>query len=1030
MNQYNSTSAENNNRPVISVVVPVYNMEALLPRCVDSILQQTYENLEIILVNDCSTDDSAQIIKQYVEQDDRVKAVNHEKNRGLFQARITGAEQATGKYLAFVDSDDYVSVDWFRLLLRKAEETQSDITVGEWCYDHNGTYKEFLSLDPFRLNDYLLEGDEILERFMEQEGICFSWTVVWNKLYRMELWKKCEPDFTAFSNQHGHMLMWEDIAFSSGLWSRARRVSNEHGAYYFYYKHEAASTSINKSKARNQKYIQDASSAMRFMEQMLIKAGRMNELGEHFTLWRNNAANLLYHDLVLNLGLRYFEKDIRNAFCMNDAFSETNTFYYQTTTPLHNSFFWWDEIKREIVSPKTAVVSFDVFDTLVQRPFLHPTDLFYLLSDKLNEHTSAYVDFYNLRTEAERICRRKKDLLSPSVEEITLEEIYAELSQSTALSENSLEKLKDMEVQLELSFCRTRKSGKELFELAKFSGKRIIICSDMYLSVEVIKEILENNGYKGISQIYVSSDLMLTKAKGSLYKYIQRDLGIRDPNAIYHVGDNWQSDVASARNCGWRSGHLTKAPDMIQNINPGIYAGEGFSRIFTNNNSREDLGESINRFPAMRNVIALSANRFFDTPYVSVQPTSDFNANPNVIGYSILGPHLLALSEWIEKLARERSIPTIHFVARDGYMVKRAFDQLNRSGTKTSYIQLSRKSLILADIDTAEDLYSIYRKINILHCSPKHLLGYLKPIVPSERNYDEIKEILRAHSLYYDRFFQSEDEFLRCVKVFNENVIDMTLLPIYKEKLRKYFAEIIHPGDYIFDIGYSGRPESALSNLLGFPIGSLYIHVNSDIAAKRQARYNCPSESFYAFKPKITGVIREHLLMELGPSTIGYVENNGTLEPLLEAYNSEYCSTFVTCSVQRAAMEFIEDYITTFGQYRSQMVLQSVPLSAPLEYYLHYSKPFDRQLFSTLTFEDALGEGKTVKALDFWNNEIAKRGLCTDGQSGANRAIPAELSDLYMDGLFVKFYRKINMWFPKGGRAREIIKRISSVFVR
>ena len=226
------------NSPLISVVVPVYNVEKYLSRCVDSILAQTYENLEIILVNDASTDTSGEIISKYTAQDERIVKVEHETNRGLFQARLTGAAIAHGKYLAFVDSDDYISIDWYRKLLQKAEETGSDIVVGEWCFDNDGQYKSYLNLDPFRIKDFELTGEEIIKAFMEQQGQCFSWTVVWNKLYSKSLWDRAVKEFQRYSNEHGHMLMWEDIAFSSGLWPRAKKVTNVHDIHYYYFKHK------------------------------------------------------------------------------------------------------------------------------------------------------------------------------------------------------------------------------------------------------------------------------------------------------------------------------------------------------------------------------------------------------------------------------------------------------------------------------------------------------------------------------------------------------------------------------------------------------------------------------------------------------------------------------------------------------------------------------------------------------------------------------------------------------------------------
>ena len=123
----------------ISVVVPAYNVEKYLERCLDSILEQSYSNLEVIVVDDGSTDGTGKIVQRYMDADERIVSINHGENRGLFQARITGSELATGDYIAFVDSDDYVSFDWYRKLLRKAESSDAEMVVGDWCYSYEGT---------------------------------------------------------------------------------------------------------------------------------------------------------------------------------------------------------------------------------------------------------------------------------------------------------------------------------------------------------------------------------------------------------------------------------------------------------------------------------------------------------------------------------------------------------------------------------------------------------------------------------------------------------------------------------------------------------------------------------------------------------------------------------------------------------------------------------------------------------------------------------------------------------------------------
>lgn len=99
--------------PLVSVIIPVYNVEKYLARCLDSVVAQTYQNLEIILVNDGSTDASGEICRQYGQSDSRIRLFTQE-NQGLSAARNTGLDHMNGEYIVFVDSDDYISVHFVR----------------------------------------------------------------------------------------------------------------------------------------------------------------------------------------------------------------------------------------------------------------------------------------------------------------------------------------------------------------------------------------------------------------------------------------------------------------------------------------------------------------------------------------------------------------------------------------------------------------------------------------------------------------------------------------------------------------------------------------------------------------------------------------------------------------------------------------------------------------------------------------------------------------------------------------------------
>ncbi len=130
------------NKPLVSIIVPIYNVEKYLEKCIESLLSQDYKPLEIILVDDCSTDNSVQIAKIYSEKyADNCKLILRDENGGLSLARNTGMKYASGEWLSFVDSDDWVSKDYISSLLSVADSIGADVVIGnaDYVYENGET---------------------------------------------------------------------------------------------------------------------------------------------------------------------------------------------------------------------------------------------------------------------------------------------------------------------------------------------------------------------------------------------------------------------------------------------------------------------------------------------------------------------------------------------------------------------------------------------------------------------------------------------------------------------------------------------------------------------------------------------------------------------------------------------------------------------------------------------------------------------------------------------------------------------------
>src|SRR5574344_637512 len=135
----------------LSIVIPVYNTEKYLEKCLESVCNQTLKDIEIICINDCSTDNSLGILNRYAKNDSRVKVINFEENKGVSVARNRGINEAQGEYIGFVDSDDYIDLDFYEKLYNKAQETNAEVAKGE-IKELDENYK-LINSDFYDIND-------------------------------------------------------------------------------------------------------------------------------------------------------------------------------------------------------------------------------------------------------------------------------------------------------------------------------------------------------------------------------------------------------------------------------------------------------------------------------------------------------------------------------------------------------------------------------------------------------------------------------------------------------------------------------------------------------------------------------------------------------------------------------------------------------------------------------------------------------------------------------------------------------------
>lgn len=210
----------------VSIVVPVYNVEKYLERCVDSLIKQSYQNIEILLVDDGSKDSSLSICEKYELRDSRIR-VFHKENEGLGLTRNYGIERATGEYITFVDSDDYLTLDAIAIMLERAIATDADVVIANHYYKN----KEQEVAMPERLYCGTEIKEVLMVYMMGNKGNkrdALSYTA-WGKLYKKALFTKNNLLFPS-----ERKLIWEDLAFSIEAYPLCEKVYVFHKPIYYY----------------------------------------------------------------------------------------------------------------------------------------------------------------------------------------------------------------------------------------------------------------------------------------------------------------------------------------------------------------------------------------------------------------------------------------------------------------------------------------------------------------------------------------------------------------------------------------------------------------------------------------------------------------------------------------------------------------------------------------------------------------------------------------------------------------------------
>lgn len=590
-----------------------------------------------------------------------------------------------------------------------------------------------------------------------------------------------------------------------------------------------------------------------------------------------------------------------------------------------------NEIKKQIANPNLQYVSFDIFDTLLVRPCLHPTDIFALIAEKVN--AKYQIDFYAMRITAEN------DLKNANIYEI-----YKAMAARHNLSESLTNILLNEEINAEAQFLTPREDVKEFYNLALSNNKKIIAISDMYLPSSILEKILKTKGFDKIEKIYVSNEYKARKDNGKLFDIVSEELKTKN---ILHIGDDKLSDYRIPKNKKLQAIYYPKVIDILSS-------------------NYIQLCKLIQTTCAFDRDAALNRNVFIGFVLNNYWFNKTRKSSPNILTSIedfvnlFLTPYLCFISLSLQKNTLLQNLyKKIFFVARDGYLPNKIYNLLNTGKHLPSeYLYASRLAYWTG----------IYSSIQELLIKQKNYFS---------KDYT-FEDFINAYIIDIDTNKYLKTKYTKAelnIRIFNNVETCTNLLSKEQEIFEKYYntqkslAKEYYSNLFanesgrivIFDIGYGGSISIGLQKLTSKTIDKIYIHETP------QNIYRDNKNKTYTFilkngiesaMYKNLDLLLEECFSPLEGSCCGFKRENNKIIPVLDKmYNSpEMKNDHKTLNATAEA--FTENLINVFGEYIDYLNITDInTLFKCINKNFKYN-PKEKKIFKNFIFNDTVTKHK------------------------------------------------------------------------
>jgi len=606
----------------------------------------------------------------------------------------------------------------------------------------------------------------------------------------------------------------------------------------------------------------------------------------------SHALERSFCEIAKKQGYSFAEIDItQNSYTVNTGKKNLDQYWRRS------SFDLWESLRT------FKAISFDIFDTLITRPLLNPDHIFYLIEKQIKKELKLSIDYYKYRKEAESSLRQENNF----GDNVTIDRIYSQFKELTGLTNEIVNRIKDIEIHYEILLSLPRKDVINIPRELKSLGKKVVFLSDMYLTSEIIKKIFQKHNVDlSDIDVLVSSEICKRKDTNEIWASYMHKI------AQIHVGDNEHSDVQLPVDNKIMTYHVMSPVRLLELANPRV----------------DKLPQNPTAYDSM--YLGPASARLFSSPF-RLHPSGKLRIDePEELGYSFFGPIILYFTVWLFIKIQEHRINTILFFAREGFLLKKMFDLLDRklgqSKVETKYLLCSRRGVSVPAIFVKEHIYELL---------DRDYKGPLSNLLESRFGLVNIEEILddRELSKIY-KLPQDKKEVSQIIKKL-ETII-LNIAKVERENYIEYlktFGILEKDNIAVVDIGYFGTIQKSLSRLTKKDYHGFYFVTGLGPNAKelQQKIFGCfgnylsgyENNYFYNYS-----LILESILIAQEGQFIHFNKENGAIHPVFGKY-SEPKNWPVISKIQNGIMKYFSDVLNWFGDN----IIDDLPQIQSVEYF-------------------------------------------------------------------------------------------------